>query len=276
MTDRSRYNLRNLLVGSFGLIVGLLLVIAAERVDRENNPLARGLLETIAISLLVGGFLGLGYEFLLRRELLREFDEATATLKSGIYDIRLEVDRRMTLAKSVDILGLSEIGERESHFDYTDLITTSKRLFFVFNDGRTWFSNHEHDLYQRAEIHGLETHIVLVHPESPFVDALGAKVAQTPAELRQKIDETTRILCRFRWNHPLRIYGHKMPTSYSLILSEERAVFVPYPMARKADKIPCFVFSAKSTDGFYSALRRDLEELINHSGTKMLHPQSLV
>jgi hypothetical protein len=276
MPDRSRYNLRNLLVGSLSLIVGLVLVIIAEKIDRSINPLVRGLLETSAISLLVGGFLGLGYEFLLRKELLREFDDAIAGLTAGIRDIRLEIDHRMTLASAVDILGLAEIGERESHFDYTEMITKSKCLYFAFNDGRTWFSNHEHDISRRAEIAGFETHIILVNPDSPFINALGEKVSQTPEELRRKIDETTRMMSRLSWSHNLNVYGHNMPTSYSLVMNDDKAVFIPYPMARKTDKIPCFVFSSKSDDGFYAALRRDVHELINLSGTTRLFPRSLV
>jgi hypothetical protein len=246
MQDRRAFDLKTFLIGAFGLIFGLLLVMTAEHVERDAHPLLRGLLEATAISLITGGFLGLAYEFLLRKELIRHFDESVSAVIQEVSSVKVAVDRRIGLAQNLDKLGLSEICPRESHYDYTRMIHDSQELFFAFNDGRTWFSNHEHDLHARAARIEVETSILLLHPESPFITALGAKVAQSPDDLRRKIDETIRMLVRLPWQGKLRIYGHMMPTSYSLVLSEERAVFVPYHMARKVDKSAMLYFQRRS------------------------------
>jgi hypothetical protein len=270
-------NLRTLLVGAVGVIGGLALIILAEHSSRAVHPLLRGFLEATAISLLTGSLLGLGYEFLLRKELMRHFDESVTALKDQVEKIREDVDQRMHLSKNIDVLGMIEICPRENHYDYSDFFIDSKKLFFVFNDGRTWFSNHEHDLNARAELPGKETHIILINPKSTFVDALSSKVSQTPDELRKKIDETTRMVSRLRWrSHKVQVYGHSVPTSYSLVMSETKAVFIPYQMARKSDKLPCFIFSAATADGFYASLWRDVQAILDHSGTERLYPPVLV
>lgn len=277
MTEDSTYNLKTLIVGAIGIIVGLACILVAEGIERADHPLLLGLLEATAVSLLTGSFLGLGYEFLLRRELMKRFEVAVSSLNAETNRIRVDVDQRLRLSRTIDSLGLAELCPRENHYDYTDMFANSKVLYFAFNDGRTWFSNHEHDLNLRAEKSGCETHVVLVSPESPFIEALGAKVGQSPDELRKKIAETVRMISRLPWgNHKARVYGHSMPTSYSLVMNEEQAVFIPYPMARKADKVPCFIFSALAADGFYASLRRDLEELIKHPGTHPLHPPAML
>jgi hypothetical protein len=276
MQEQRVFNLKTLFVGALGVSVGLLLVIAAEFVIREDHPLLRGLLEATAISLITGGLLGLAYEFVLRRELVRHFDQAVTSVTGEVSTVKALIDQRMGLASNIDLLGLVEVCPRESHYNYSEIIVKAKKLYFSFNDGRTWFSNHEHDLYARAQIIDIETHVLLVHPESPFIDALGAKVSLSGEDLRRKIDETVKMLARLQWKGLFRVYGHMMPTTYSLVLSEEQGVFVPYHMARKVDKVPCFMFSAAAVDGFYASLRRDVDALIEHSQTEHLHPKMLI
>jgi len=274
--DRRAFNLKSLLAALIAVCLGLLLVIVSENIVRERHPIIYAVAASLAATLLTIGLLGLAYEFLLRKELLTEFDRSIDSVFNEIHNAVKNMDGRMRLSDGISIVGLHDIGPRESHFDYTSMIVHSKKLYFVFNDGRTWFSNHHDDLYVRAQNKKAETHVILVHPSSPFTTALAEKVEQTAEELRSKIAETVKMIARIPWGeHKITVYGHKMPTSYSLIMNEEVAVFIPYPIARKTDKIPCFVFKADQKESFYHTLMRDVSALTSSHDTSIVHPPQL-
>ena len=275
--DLKGYNLKSIIIGFVCVTAGLATLIGAENIDRPGHPIIYYGLISFAPVLAIGGLLQLGYEFLLRRELIKEFEKSVRAVIHELHQIRSDIDNRINLSHALSEVGLCEVGPRESHFDYSDMIKTSKKLYFVFNDGRTWFSNHEYDLHARAGRSDVETHIVLAHPESVFINSLAIKVDQTPEELQQKIRETVRMISRINWGeNRIHIYGHMMPTAYSLIMNEDRAVFVPYPVSTKADRVPCFIFSSVGADGFYGVLRRDIDNLIAKEDTRKLYPSSLV
>ena len=275
--DLKSYNLKSIIIGFICVTAGLATLILAESVDRDLHPIIYFGLISFAPVLAIGGLLQLGYEFLLRRELIKEFEKSVRIVIHELHQIRSDIDNRIRLSHSLSEIGLCEVGPRESHFDYSDMIRSSQKLYFVFNDGRTWFSNHEYDLHARAQKAAVETHIVLAHPDSTFIASLAVKVDQSPEELRQKIRETVRMVSRISWPQDrIHIYGHMMPTAYSLIMNEERAVFVPYPVSTKADRVPCFIFAAGAADGFYGVLRRDIDNLIAKEDTKKLYPSTMI
>lgn len=276
-TDFKGYNLKSIIIGFVCVTAGLLTLIAAENVERHDHPIIYYGLVALAPVLAIGGLLQLGYEFLLRRELIKEFEKSVRLVLHEISQIRSDIDNRINLSHALSEIGLCEVGARESHFDYSEMIKNSKKLYFVFNDGRTWFSNHEYDLHARAQKEGVETHIVLAHPESKFIPSLSTKVDQSEDELKQKILETVKMISRIGWGeNRTSIYGHMMPTSYSLIMNEERAVFVPYHISTKADRVPCFIFTAGAADGFYGVLKRDIDNLIRKEDTQILFPTALL
>ena len=275
--DLRSYNLKSIIIGFMCVTAGLATLILAENVDRADHPIVYFGLLSFAPVLAIGGLLQLGYEFLLRRELIKEFEKSVKIVIHELHQIRSDIDSRINLSRALTEVGLSEVGARESHFDYSEMIKSSKKLYFVFNDGRTWFSNHEYDLHARAQKGDVDTHIVLAHPESTFINSLAVKVDQSAEELQQKIRETVRMISRISWGDGrIHVYGHMMPTAYSLIMNEERAVFVPYPVSTKADRVPCFIFSAGATDGFYGVLRRDIDNLIAKDDTKKLWPSTMI
>jgi hypothetical protein len=275
--DLKSYNLKSVIIGFMCVTAGLATLIGAENVGRESHPIIYYGLVSLAPVLAIGGLLQLGYEFLLRRELIKEFEKSVRIVIHELHQIRSDIDNRINLSQALSEVGLCEVGPRENHFDYSEMIKNSKKLYFVFNDGRTWFSNHEYDLHARARKGGVETHIILAHPESVFINSLALKVDQTVVELQQKIHETVRMISRIAWGeNGVHVYGHMMPTAYSLIMNEERAVFVPYPVSTKADRVPCFIFAAGAADGFYGVLRRDIDNLIAKEDTKKLYPSTMI
>ena len=274
--DKKSYNLKSYIIAGLGIIFGLVLIILSEHIDEKINPVLHNISATLATTFLVGGLLGVAYEIALRGELIAHFEHAIDVLRSDVAGTVDRVDRRIQLSGALDEIGLHLIEPKESSFDYADMITKSKNMHFIFNDGRTWFSQHHDDMHRRLEKPGFTTTVILVHPESPFIDALAVKVDDTAEELRNKILGTIRLLSRIKSaDHTLKIVGHMLPSSYSLIMNEDQAVYVPYPMARKAARIPCFVFTPNN-DGFFSMLRRDVASIVNHLGTKTLFPDELL
>lgn len=275
--EQKSYNLKSYIIAAGGVIGGLGLIIASEHIDRLAHPIVYNCAASVATTLLVGGLLGLAYEIALRRELVGHFNRALNTVRIDVANTVDRVDRRIGLAHTIDHIGLDEIEPKESHFDYSDMIISSHKLWFVFNDGRTWFSQHAADIHERLQKPNLVTNIILADTHSPFLDALAVKVDDSKEELQRKVEGTVKLVGKLRTSdHKVTIYGHSMPTTYSLIMNETKAVFIPYPMARKADRIPCFVFSSASEDGFYGMLRRDVAALITHGSTRVLSPDQLV
>jgi hypothetical protein len=271
------YNLKGIIIGLMGLAAGLATIMGAENVDKELHPTIYSGLVALGPVLALGGVLQLGYEFLLRKELIKEFERAVRLVLHEIAQTRTDIDNRINLSNALSSIGLHQVGPRESHFDYSEMIKTSKLLYFVFNDGRTWFSNHEYDLHARAQTPGKETRIILAHPESSFIPALAIKVDQSVEELQQKIRETVRMISRINWgDNSVSVFGHMLPTAYSLIMNEDQAVFVPYHISTKADRVPCFIFTAGAADGFYGVLRRDIDNLIAKDDTQKLYPATMI
>jgi hypothetical protein len=275
--EQQVYKLKNVVVAFLGIIIGLALMFVAETIDQSLHKIWYGIASSLATTAIVGGVLGLSYEFYLRKEIIDLFTKSIGHVLSEVKAARSAMDARLSLSSALDVVGLSAVGPRESHYDYSGMITKSEKLFFVFNDGRTWFSSHHDDLSNRLNDCSLETHILLLHPESNFIESLSNKVDQTPDELRAKVNETVRLIEKIRAKDcRVTVHGHNMPSSYSLVMNDKIAIYTPYPIIRKADRIPCFIFRSDAPDGFYRVLRRDVEALIADSSTKIMLPRVLM
>lgn len=275
------------------LVAGLVLTGLALTVPGEERPLLKGALEHLSSTFIVGAALGLAYEFFLRNEILDIFTVSVKRIAVNQQMFEIEIDRKidivranldlhaeevtskLSVSKGSERLGLCDVQPHENIVDYSNMIKESQELYFVFNDGRTWFSTHEADLADRLSDESKKTIVILNHKDSLFLDVLSSKVGQSRESLSLKISETVDKLTKMRClGHDLQIFGHKLPSSYSLILSESTAVMIPYLMARKGDRIPCFSFSYGVPGGFYDVLRKDLMSLINDWSAR-LYPVEL-
>jgi len=210
--------------------------------------------------------LGFAYEFFLREEVIGIFKQGN----EGLIERHDKLAEQFTLSGSCNKIGLDAVHIAESAFDYTEIINQSQELTFVFNDGRTWFSRHEADLSDRLARADRSTTVIIAHPASGFLPSLAEKVEADVDALTKKIEESVRMLRRnTKNNHRLKIFGHRFPTSYSAIISEKHAIFIPYPMARKEDKIPCFVFSSDVDSSFYHILKRDIDTLVARASRRI-------
>ena len=287
------YRLINVVIALVIFSAGLILAIASISLSEAENNLLKSILENTSSTLIVGGALGLAFEFFIRKDLIDIFRKSVEDITSHHSSLEsnvlshveivinkidshaVDVSNRLSISNGVSILGISEIHAHENNLSYSDIIKFSKELFFVFNDGRTWFSTHEADLSDRLADGDKRTTVILNDRKSTFLSVLAKKVDQDAAALSSKIDESIYKLSKLSSkNHVLEIYGHNVPSSYSLIMNEEKAILIPYLMARKADRIPCFVFARGVTNGFYETIRKDVFALMNNYSEKV-YPQEL-
>jgi len=260
--DQPTYRLKNIIIVLGLFVFALLALVASLGIDGWFSQF----LQSISQTVMVGAILGFAYELFLREEVIRIFREGN----EGLVERHDKLAEQFTLSGSCSKIGLSEVHVAESGFDYADIISNSQELTFVFNDGRTWFSRHEADLSDRLARPDRSTTVIIAHPNSSFLPILAEKVEADVEGLARKIEESARMLKRnAKNNHRLKIFGHNFPTSYSAIISENFGVFIPYPMARKEDKIPCFVFTSDVESSFYHILKRDIDTLVARASRRI-------
>lgn len=295
MADDSKrsYRLLNVVVALSLVVLGAGLLILSLTFESSISKLGKQLLEHAAGIVLVGGALGIVFEFFLRKEIFEIFNDSVVRLtndqksfetiidskidriRSDLDSYSRDVSNKLSLSQGSARIGLVNVHHQESNFDYSEIIASSNELTFVFNDGRTWFSQHEADLAERLADSTKKTTVILNAKSSNFLQSLGERVEQSPESLISKIDDSINKLLKLRrGSHDLRIFEHPLPTSYSLVMSENSAILIPYLIAGKSDKIPCFFFAKGTRDGFYEALRKDVTALMYERGSQ-LHPLQL-
>lgn len=293
MTSTKRsYQQVNIIVALSLFIGGITLLLLVTVYEENIVPIFRKFLEHAAGVIIAGGALGCVFEFFVRKEIFdifnssivsmtadqRAFENAIdAKVDSFRLDLQVyasDVSSKLSLSQGSARVGLTNVHHQENNFDYSEILTESKNLIFVFNDGRTWFSQHESDLASRLSDPSKSTSVILNSRTSSFLTSLAEKVEQSPESLSAKIDESvTKIIKLSKNGHELRIYEHPLPTSYSLVMNDHSAIMIPYLMAGKSDKIPCFFFSKGSKEGFYEALRKDVVALMGERGEQTYPPQ---
>ena len=148
-----------------------------------DASVVRTTLLSIIVTMLTSAFLGLLYEFFLRKDLL----QITESNKEEILD-------KLRLFKGGEDIGLAEIYYDGNMYDHTPMLLNSTNLTILLHDGRTWVSRHEADLSKRLADSSKKTVFVFVHPESHFLQSLSVKVGVTKERLIDKIEETIGTL----------------------------------------------------------------------------------
>ena len=249
----------------------------------------KDLLSSLSHTLLVAGLLSVIYEFFLRQEILqmvkKRVDELQASISAEMKSIEATIreenqfiQKYINLSESIKTLGLSLVAPSSSKFDYSELFNGDSPLYIVMNDGRTWASFHSASLAKRFKDSRKKTVFIVIHQESPFLAVLCQKVKSTREGLQAKINETIQNLKGYGADVDcLEVYGHQLPTTYSLVLNKNLAVLTPYPMAEKAEDIPAYVYRNTGPDAYYASIWKDVEALLKSTdGTTKLFPPALL
>lgn len=184
-------------------------------------------------------------------------DGAMASLRRDFReDIRLSVE--------ADGLGLESVLADCDRLDYHEAILDGRQLTVLLNDGRTWVSAHRGQLRRRLQDANKETTVILIHPDSPMLEVLARKGNVDAEMLHSRIMETISMLRseKAESRGQLEVLGHFLFNPHSLILTEERAISIPYFVSRGGRMVPAFVFkNTGRPDCHYAALQADIEAL---------------
>lgn len=205
-------------------------------------------------------------------------------VKSDFEQQKNELINRVELlyqsAQRVQNIGLVDILSDSRQRNKAPLIESAKHFTLVVNDGRTIIGSNILSFQRRFSRMETTTRFVVTHPESEYVPLLAHKTGLTSKEIKIKINEACKILVDEYNKLPedsrgdFKIYGHHMPGMFTVFLTEETLLLIPYIFSNRKTHVPLFEFQPKSEDMPYSHFKSDIEsliadhsELIFHNGT---------
>jgi hypothetical protein len=237
---------------SLSLIIGLVCIcIAIFVLFSANNILpAASILSIVLQVVLITGLLlivlGLGLRHIL--------EETTKNLRRRI--------QLSDLAKECDNIGLAEIDPDSSNYHYDDILSDSRQLVIVLNDGRTWASVNRDRLRRRFADSSKQTTFILCHPDSPMVPVLARKGSKDEEDIRKRIMDTVALLEDIKQpSTSLEILGHFLFNPYSLILGDDSAITIPYFISRGGRTTPVFKYKEDKDNNYFTYLVKDIERL---------------
>jgi|GEM_PF-3623968 hypothetical protein len=151
-----------------GLVVaGLVLIVIQQSLGNEHW--ANSYLNAISSTLFMGGVLGVLYKKYIDDEHYKE------------------LKKLLRIHESIEDSGLLEYHVKSNDFNYSHLITDSKELTVVVNDGHKWVTINANDLRERFN-RDTTTRFIHLDGNNPFVHALVIKTGYRHDEFVSKLD----------------------------------------------------------------------------------------
>ena len=265
---RFRYKYIIVLLGI--VIVGLIFMVIALTNDPKVHPLLTKFSEHLSTVMLVAGFTGALYEFILRNEFISITNTQTNHLQNGIIQLGKEAIERASNIKDYFVggvelrkLGIEHCVNESSHFDFSGFIKETDNLYAVLNDGRTWVGSHYDSFVERFKDPNKKTVIMIMHPDSKAIDLHAEKIGCDRNSLLMKIEDTIRTLKKANEtnNVNVKILGFYLYNTMSVFVSEDSAIITPYFLSKVRRTPPVLVFSSNGPDSFCSKIYEDIRSL---------------
>lgn len=241
-----------------GLVLSLVLLIVGQSLDPLAQPAwVKPLLTNIGSTIMVAATVGLLFESLTRREMMRLMNET-----------KLSIAKQVRTLQSLEDLGLIDAVNDSYAYPFKNLILTSQELTVVMNDGRSWVGRNIDSLQNRLLLPNHKTTFIFQHPESIMcTEVLPKKFEQSSNFVQEKVRETVRELASYQRadSHALQILGHFLFNSYSMFLTDEYAVMVPYYISPGRNTVPLLFFERRGQTSQYQKFYNDMQQLIKHS-----------
>lgn len=220
------------------------------------------LLTTVGALSLGVGLVVLIYEFLLARDIERFSKQNLGQVLNAIGNFDSSLAHRMKLTKEYSRVGLVEVCEDCTNFDYGPILLESRRLVVVLNDGRTWASVHRDRLRRRFTDPAKATTFFLCHPDSAMLAVLARKGSHNAQTIQSRIAETVRLLEDIKQpSTVLEILGHHLFNPHALVLGDESAVLAPYFFSRGGRTVPAMRFQDLGGPCYFRDIVEDVERL---------------
>jgi hypothetical protein len=254
----SMLNMRIIILSLSSLVLSLVILFISDTQMIQNLQFKwiSILLQTIATTLMVAGTIGLIFQFITTREMMKAINVASIT-----------IEKQFKVFKNMSEMGLVDVYYNNKDFSFDEILLNSRLFIAIMNDGRRWIGNHYELLRRRMLTPNLKTIFILQHPKSEMIQILARKMECTPNFLCEKIQGTVKELFSFEKdsNHELGVYGHQLFNVYALFISEEFAAFTPYYISFGRRSVPIFVFQKQKTESQYDIFYNDYIRLLEFS-----------
>lgn len=239
--------------------VGLILIVMSNLI---NSGFIATSLQNVASALIIAGIFSLVNEYMLKDKL-----------------VELVLDK-IHLKESIDKTGIVSILYNISDINYKTFIKGStKKIDIVHVYGRTWTSNNLDDLREKylSSSFNVEIRVILVSPDSPFIDGLAASYGTTTDELRKTIENMLNIWkelyhLKTNRNHrkskgSLKLYFHKGFPSHSLYRFDDKLIFVQSRLSKGKTKKLATMVTTKTgkQESLYNTFLDDIDTLVQEA-----------
>lgn len=261
-SSKSRNTLRDgFTISSLVLfITGLLFIFGSEYFleDNQSNILWNGI-RSLGIAIIIASIFDVINNFYL---------------KDKMVDLILE---KMQIKETIHNTGISEIVSDLSDLDYRHYIRNSRESIDIYHVyGRTWTNNNSEAIKNKVLHSNCKIRVVLLSPDSKFVEPLAERFGVTKEELISNIDYVRKCwleLLELKKNaskknqSSLRIYYTNAFPVYSLYRFDNTVInILSKPSKGRTTTLPTFICedSNKESD-LYSMYLKEFEEIVKES-----------
>lgn len=195
-------------------------------------------------------------------------------LKDKMVDLILE---KMLIKETIHNTGISEIVSDLNDLDYRHYIRNSKESIDIYHVyGRTWTNNNMDSLRRKVLNSNCKIRVVLLSPESKFIEPLAERYGSTSKELISNIEYVTKCWqelfeckksAKKKTQGSLKVYYTQAFPVYSLYRFDNSIInILSKPSKGRTSTLPTFICedSNKESD-LYSMYLKEFEEIINES-----------
>ena len=242
-------NIKEYLLLAALVVAGLLLIVLQQSLPDRHWAISY--LNAISSTLLMGGLLGVLYKKYIDGEHYKELKKI------------------LKIHESISESGLLEYRAKNNDFNYSKLITDSKYLTVIVNDGHRWVTTHANDLRDRFNSNS-KTVFLHLDESNPFVHAVSAKVGYSLDQYISKLEtarvELIKLYEESKKIGSLEIFMLKTYPTQAIYLTEKELVVTPYQTCSKRLNVPVYIFDATNENkGYFKDVKKDLNHILKES-----------
>jgi hypothetical protein len=169
--------------------------------------------------------------------------------------------------------GLSHFREAFRDLSHEKMLRHSSTSYIVLNDGRGWIDSNRDLLESRGSIDRQTTNILVLHPQSPFLQTLVKKNGKLLDAQIDDIRRTYRVVegLRERFGDGFQIRGHDGFNPYSLFLGDQEAYMMPYFLNENGQLPVCIFQNNGEPNSMYERYKKDVSRAFSQARSLTEH-----
>ncbi|GEM_PF-1060666 len=196
-------------------------------------------------------------------------------IKDNLIELILS---KIKLKQEIDETGIEEVFTDISDVDYRYYLKAAKRNIDILHVyGRTWTTNNIDIIQDKLVASNCNIRVILVDPESPFIEGLAQSYVTTSDDLKKRIQDVSVmwknlyaekiVRKRKTTQSSIKLYYHKSQPASALYRIDDRIINVQNRCtsgrSKKLTTIICK--DTRRADDIYDNFLNDIEELITNS-----------